>query len=348
MDDFLKKFFPSVYQKTQERGAAHNSYCIYDNHLLTLFTSSLYFAALVASLFASKVTRALGRRVSVFVGGLAFLFGSIINGFATNVELLIIGRLLLGVGVGFSNQAVPVYLCEMAPAKIRGALSIGILQMAIAVGLLLATFVNYQTAAIEGGWGWRVSLTLAAIPAVLMTIGSLFLPDTPSSTIERGHQEEARRILQKIRGTENVDQEFWDLVAASEAAKKVDNSWRNIFLPRYRPQLVICFLIPLFQQLTGINVIMFYSPVIFMTLGFGDKAALMSATITGFINVLATLVSVFSVDKFGRRALFLQAGVQIVICQVQKNYPKDFLHRSHSHTTPITNAQCLLSFCRLR
>ncbi|KAK4743820.1 hypothetical protein SAY87_010132 [Trapa incisa] len=242
MDDFLKKFFPSVYQKTpQQPGAAsppHKRYCLYDNHLLTLFTSSLYLGALVASLLASKVTLTLGRRVSIFVSGLAFLFGSIVNGIATNLEHLIIGQLMLGVGVGFSNQVVPVYLSEIAPARLRGALSIGILQMAIAAGLLLATFVNYQTAGIGGGWGWRVSLTLAAVPAMLMTVGALFLPDTPRSTIERRHREEARRILQRIRG---ADQE-------------------------YRPQLVICFILPFFQQLTGINVIMFYSPVIFMTL----------------------------------------------------------------------------------
>lgn len=212
-------------------------------------------------------------------------------------------------------QSVPVYLSEMAPAQIRGALNIGF-QIAITVGILIANFVNYGTAEIEGGWGWRVSLALAGVPAVLMTVGSVFLPDTPNSIIERGHHEEARRMLQKVRGTEDVDQEFQDLVAASEAAKKVENPWRNILLPRYKPQLAICSLVPFFQQLTGINVIMFYAPVLFKTLGFGDKASLMSAAITGVINVLATFVSVFTVDKFGRRALFLEGGAQMLICQV--------------------------------
>lgn len=105
MDEFLKKFFPSVYHKTKD-GTAHdkNEYCKYDNHLLTLFTSSLYLAALVASFFASVVTRALGRKVSMFIGGVAFLIGAILNGIAMNIALLIIGRLLLGVGVGFANQ----------------------------------------------------------------------------------------------------------------------------------------------------------------------------------------------------------------------------------------------------
>lgn len=203
----------------------------------------------------------------------------------------------------------------MAPAKIRGALNIGF-QMAITIGILVAQLVNYGTAKIEGGWGWRVSLALAGVPAILMTLGSLFLPDTPNSIIERGGNDKAKEMLQKIRGTKNVDDEFQDLVDATEAAKKVEHPWRTITQPRYRPQLIMCILIPFFQQLTGINVIMFYAPVLFKTLGFGDDASLMSAVITGTVNVIATLVSIFSVDRFGRRILFLEGGAQMIICQV--------------------------------
>lgn len=189
-------------------------------------------------------------------------------------------------------------------------------QMAITIGILMANLVNYGTSKIKGSYGWRVSLALAAVPAVLMTVGALFLPDTPNSILERGNTEKARKMLQKIRGTDSVDEEFQDLLEASEAAKKVQHPWRNIIQPRYRPQLVICSLVPFFQQLTGINVIMFYAPVLFLTLGFGDEASLMSAVITGGVNVLATLVSIFTVDKFGRRLLFLEGGIQMIVCQV--------------------------------
>lgn len=209
-------------------------------------------------------------------------------------------------------QSVPVYLSEMAPAKLRGALNIGF-QMAITIGILAAQLVNYGTAKIKGGYGWRVSLALAAVPAIIMTVGSLFLPDTPNSLIERGHREKAKAMLQKIRGTEKVDEEFQDLIDASEASKLVQHPWKNITQPRYRPQFVIALLIPFFQQLTGINVIMFYAPVLFKTLGFGDDASLMSAVISGVVNVIATIVSIISVDRFGRRALFLQGGIQMLI-----------------------------------
>jgi MFS family permease len=212
-------------------------------------------------------------------------------------------------------QSVPVYLSEMAPAKLRGALNIGF-QMAITIGILAANLINYGTAQIKGGWGWRLSLGLAAVPAIMMTVGSLFLPDTPNSILERGHAEKAKQMLRKVRGTDNVDDEFQDLIDATEAAKKVAHPWRNILERRYRPQLVICILVPFFQQLTGINVIMFYAPVLFKTLGFGGNASLISAVITGVVNVLATVVSIFTVDKFGRRLLFLEGGIQMTLCQV--------------------------------
>ena len=205
----------------------------------------------------------------------------------------------------------------MAPAKLRGALNMGF-QMAITIGILVANLVNFGTAKIKAGYGWRVSLALAAVPAIMMTVGALFLPETPNSILERGNQEKAKKMLQKIRGSDNVEEEFQDLLEASEAAKSVEHPWRNIIQPKYRPQLVICSLIPFFQQLTGINVIMFYAPVLFLTLGFGDEASLMSAVITGVVNVLATVVSIATVDKFGRRILFLEGGIQMIICQVIK------------------------------
>ncbi|KAF5179202.1 Sugar transport protein [Thalictrum thalictroides] len=313
MEPFLSKFFPSVEKKM--KNAHENQYCKFDSQLLTSFTSSLYIAALVASFFASATTRALGRKVSMLVGGLVFLVGAVLNGAASNIEMLIIGRLLLGVGVGFANQSVPVYLSEMAPAKLRGALNMGF-QLAITIGILVAQLVNYGTNKIKEGYGWRVSLALAAVPAFIMIVGSVFLPDTPNSLIERGHQEKAKSMLQKVRGTDNVDDEFQDLVDASEASKQIQHPWTNILEPKYRPHLIMSIAIPFFQQLTGINVIMFYAPVLFKTIGFGDDASLMSAVISGVVNVAATFVSILCVDKYGRRFLFLQGGAQMLICQI--------------------------------
>ncbi|KAJ3670279.1 hypothetical protein LUZ60_010603 [Juncus effusus] len=314
MDPFLLKFFPSVYRKEKEKESV-NQYCKFDSQLLTTFTSSLYLAALVASFCAATVTRVFGRKWSMFGGGLTFLVGAALNGAAQNVLMLILGRILLGIGVGFANQSVPVYLSEMAPAPLRGMLNIGF-QLMITIGILAANLINYGTDKIKSGNGWRISLALAAVPAGIITLGSLFLPDTPNSMIDRGHDEAARKMLRRIRGTDDIDEEYNDLVAASRESKLVEHPWANILERKYRAQLTMAILIPLFQQFTGINVIMFYAPVLFKTIGFGSDASLMSAVITGLVNVFATLVSLFSVDKAGRRKLFLWGGTQMLICQI--------------------------------
>ncbi|XP_022927581.1 sugar carrier protein C-like [Cucurbita moschata] len=314
MDSFLEKFFPSVFRKKHQKETT-NQYCQYDSEALTLFTSSLYLAALLSSLVASTVTRRFGRKLSMLFGGMLFCSGAIINAAAKNVLMLILGRILLGFGIGFANQSVPLYLSEMAPYKYRGALNIGF-QLSITVGILIANVLNFFFAKIKGGWGWRLSLGGAVVPALIITVGAFVLPDTPNSMIERGRHDEARHQLKRIRGIDDIDEEFNDLVTASVASNQVENSWTNLLKQKYRPHLTMAILIPFFQQLTGINVIMFYAPVLFDTIGFGSEAALMSAVITGCVFVSATVVSIYGVDKWGRRLLFLEGGIQMLICQI--------------------------------
>lgn len=203
----------------------------------------------------------------------------------------------------------------MAPARLRGMLNISF-QLMCTIGILVANLINYGTAKIGGGWGWRIGLGLAAVPAAIITLGALVLPDTPNSLIERGHDEKAKAQLRRIRGTDNIHAEFEDLVAASEEAKSVKHPWKNIRKSKNRPQLIFSILIPFFQQITGMNIIMFYAPVLFKTIGFGDDASLMSAVITGIVNLVATFVSIAVVDKFGRRILFLEGGIQMIFAQV--------------------------------
>lgn len=314
MDDFLKEFFPKVFRRKQAH-LNETDYCKYDNQILTLFTSSLYFAGLISTFAASYVTRSKGRRGSIIVGSLSFFLGAILNAAAVNISMLIIGRIFLGIGIGFGNQAVPLYLSEMAPAKVRGAVN-QLFQLTTCLGILVANIINYFTEQIHP-WGWRLSLGLATVPATLMFIGGLILPETPNSLVERDRLEEAKRILIKVRGTTNIDAELADLIEASNAAKEVKNPFRNLLARRNRPQLVLGALgIPAFQQLTGNNSILFYAPVMFQTLGFGSNASLFSTLITGVALVVAALISMSLVDKFGRRAFFLEAGAEMFIYMI--------------------------------
>ncbi|CAL5038712.1 unnamed protein product [Urochloa decumbens] len=317
MDPFLLRFFPSVYRKQREASAAGGGgspYCMFDSQLLTTFTSSIFLSALAASLVAASFTRAAGRKWSMFCGGATFLAGCVLNAAAESVLMLILGRVLLGLGVGFASQSAPLYLSEMAPARMRGMLNNGF-NLMITVGILLATLANYGAQKVAGGWGWRLSLGLAAVPATIIVAGSFFLHDTPNSLLERGRPEEAKRMLRRVRGVEDVDDEYADLVAASAASRAVTRPWRDILRRRYRPQLVVAVAVPACQQLTGI-VLQTYAPVLFKTAGFGGSASLMSAVITGAVNLVATLVSVFTVDRLGRRALLLEGGVQMLISMV--------------------------------
>ncbi|XP_071707580.1 hexose carrier protein HEX6 [Rutidosis leptorrhynchoides] len=313
MAPFLEKFFPKVYTKMIKDTKISN-YCKFDSQLLTSFTSSLYVAGLIATFFASPITRAFGRRPTILIGGIAFLLGAALGGAAFNLYMLIIGRILLGVGVGFANQSVPLYLSEMAPSRYRGAFNMGF-QFCVGVGVLIANLLNYGTQKIKQGWGWRISLAMAAVPALILTFGALFLPETPNSLIHKDSNK-AKQMLRKIRGTDDIQPEFDDLVVANEISKTIKHPFRNILRQKYRPQLVMAILIPFFQQVTGINVISFYAPILFRTIGFGESASLMSAVVTGLVGLSMTFLSLLIVDKVGRRTLFTIGGVQMFISQI--------------------------------
>lgn len=188
-------------------------------------------------------------------------------------------------------------------------------QLATTLGIFIANMINYGTSKIHP-WGWRLSLGLAAAPAFIMTFGGLLLPETPNSLIEQGNKIEGRRVLEKIRGTENVDAEFEDMVDASELAQSIKHPFRNILKRRNRPQLIMAILMPTFQILTGINIILFYAPVLFQSMGFKRTASLYSSALTGAVLVSSTVLSMATVDRYGRRILLITGGIQMIICQV--------------------------------
>ncbi|KAH9604832.1 hypothetical protein KSS87_016514 [Heliosperma pusillum] len=312
MDGFLSRFFHGVYEKKKQ--AHENNYCKFNDQVLAAFTSSLYLAGLVASLVASPITRNYGRRITIIFGGIFFLTGATLNAAAVNVQMLLLGRIMLGFGIGFGNQAVPLYLSEMPPTHIRGGVNM-LFQLATTLGIFTANMINYGTSKLEP-WGWRLSLGLAALPASLMIIGGLLVPETPNSLIQRGYIERGRKVLEKTRGTKDVSAEFQDMLDASEFAKSIKHPFRNILERRNRPQLIMAIFMPTFQILTGINSILFYAPVLFQSMGFAANASLYSSALTGAVLASSTLISIATVDRLGRRVLLISGGIQMVICQV--------------------------------
>ncbi|KAK4385154.1 Hexose carrier protein HEX6 [Sesamum angolense] len=211
------------------------------------------------------------------------MLGAAIGGAAYNVYMLILGRVLLGVGLGFTNQSVPLYLAEMAPSTYRGAFNIAF-QICVSAGQISATVINYET---------------------------------PNSLIQHSNEhEKAKKMLQRIRGTDDVQAELDDLVEASYASQAVKHPFKNLMRRKYRPQLVMSVAIPFFQQITGINVISFYAPLLFLTMGSGENASLLASTVMGLVGSSFVLLALVLVDRIGRRALFHIGGIQMLISQV--------------------------------
>ncbi|KAH7854241.1 hypothetical protein Vadar_011647 [Vaccinium darrowii] len=284
MEPFLKKFFPEVYTKIKEDTKISN-YCKFDNQLLTSFTSSLYAAGLIASFFASSFSQAFGHRHSILVGGIACFAGAALGGAAFNVYMLFFSRVLLGVGVGFVNQSVPLYLSEMAPPKYRGAINSGF-PFNANIGAILANLINYGTEKIKGGWGWRISLAMAAVPGAILTLGALFLPETPNSLIQRNtHPQAAKSMLQRIRGTQDVQSELDDLIKAGEISKTIKHPFKTIVQKKY-------------------------------SMGIGESASLMAAVVLGVVSAGSNFIAMLIVDKLGRRVLLMAGGIQVLVSQV--------------------------------
>ncbi|KAK9808487.1 hypothetical protein WJX73_000469 [Symbiochloris irregularis] len=310
--EFQRKFLPDVYRVNFLEGGDVGNYCKFDSQILQLFVSVLYLAAAVIAPLAGVIANWRGRQICLLTSGCLFGIGIILLATAQNVAMVVLGRILMGGGVGFANSSSTLYIVEVAPPRLRGGLGI-MFQLVQTLGILIAYVYNYAFDTID--WGWRLSIALGGVFAALVVIGALVLPDTPISLLNRGRPEDARRVLERVRGTANVDAEFQEMTEIVTASKKVPNSFKSLlFNPRYRPQLAVVIAMPIFQQWTGINAVIFYTPQIFSYVS--HSKGLEDTVVVGAVNVAATLVSTFTVDRFGRKFLFTEGGLQMAVCMI--------------------------------
>lgn len=201
MPGFLQRFFPGITDSTSDVSTAtdraspdNDAFCQFNSQALSWFTSSLFIAGAFAAIPGAWVTRHYGRKRTMLIAGLLFDLGVIFLAAAYHLAMLILGRVLLGIAVAFASVSVTLYNSEMAPAQIRGRLN-QIFQIVLTLGVFVAQAINIGTAHIYPN-GWRISLALAGMPAIVLTFGGIFLPDTPNSLIERGKKEEGRKVSQ--------------------------------------------------------------------------------------------------------------------------------------------------------
>ncbi|NKE36919.1 sugar porter family MFS transporter [Natronococcus sp. JC468] len=263
-----------------------------------IIVSGAMIGAIVGAAFGGRLADRLGRRRLILVGAVIFFVGSLIMAVAPNVEVLIVGRIVDGVGVGFASVVGPLYLSEISPPKIRGSL-VSLNQLTITSGILIAYLVNY---AFSNGGEWRWMLGLGMVPAAVLFAGMVFMPESPRWLYEQGREADAREVLARTRSENQVAEELGEI---KETIQTESGTLRDLFQSWVRPMLIVGVGLALFQQVTGINTVMYYAPTILESTGFQDTASLLATVGIGVVNVVMTVVAVLLIDRTGRRPLLL-------------------------------------------
>lgn len=265
-----------------------------------LATSSVLIGAILGAIAGGALGDRLGRRLSIVYATLLFLAGTLIVSVANGMSAFLIGRVLIGAAIGVASFMVPLYISELAPAHIRGSM-VSLNQFAVTVGILVSYGVNYYYASTEN---WRAMFAVGAIPGLILLFGMYALPDSPRWLVSVGLRDVAATVLRKIRGEPDVTEEMTEIDEAirSESGGKVS----DLLAPPVRLALIIGVGLAILQQVTGVNTVIYYAPAIFKGAGLqSDTAAIAATSGIGVVNVVFTGVSIWLIDRVGRRPLLL-------------------------------------------
>lgn len=261
------------------------------------------WGTVIGAIFGGIPTNQLGRKKTLLIIGILFSISAAGTALANNPFVFAFFRFIGGLGIGVSTIAAPAYISEISPAKDRGTL-VGLYQFNIVLGILCAFLSNYLLSDV-GVNAWRWMLGVQVFPSVLYLVMAFTIPESPRWLFTKDKADEARIIFDKIGSKEDV-QSIMD-----ELQKNSSNSasHENIFIKKYRFQLILVFLIAAFNQLSGINAFLYYAPRIFEEAGLGAKTALLSSIGIGFINLLFTLIGVYLIDRLGRKKLMFFGSI---------------------------------------
>lgn len=270
-----------------------------------LVTSSLLFGAAFGAIFGGRLSDRKGRRKTIISVAFIFLIATIGCSIAPNMEIMVLSRFILGLAVGATSVTVPAFLAEMAPAEKRGRL-VTQNELMIVTGQLLAYIFNAVLANSFGDMGniWRYMLVIATLPAVLLWLGMLIVPESPRWLASKGNIKGALQVLEKIRERMQARKELEEIENTIVNEGKVKKAtFRDLKLPHVRRIILIGIGIAMIQQLTGVNSIMYYGTEILKDAGFSTEAALIGNIANGVISVAATFVGIALLDKVGRRPM---------------------------------------------
>ena len=238
-----------------------------DNGMIEIITASGLCGAILGALFCGKVTDTLGRRKVILASAVVFAIGALWSGFAPDVYHLIASRLFLGVAIGVSSFAVPLYIAEISPAKKRGAL-VSMFQLMVTIGVLVSYLSDLFFADESRIDCWRPMFYVGVIPAIVLFVGMLCMPETPRWLIGRGREQEGLAVLSRIESPESRNDAFEAIRKEVAKSREEKSGYRELFKPWLRNAVIICIGIMFFQQFVGINTVIYYSPKIFLMAGF--------------------------------------------------------------------------------
>ncbi len=264
--------------------------------------SILTIGCVIGVMFSGNLADKYGRKNMLYMASFLFLVSVIGEATAQNIIIFQCFRFLGGLAVGTASVASPMYISEIAPADKRGKM-VSINQLAIVTGILLGFFTNYFLAK-TGDNNWRWMLVVMAIPSLALLILLFFVPRSPRWLASVGRSEKAMQVLQKIVGKDQASQELAE-IQQSLSKKEEKSTLKGLLKSKSKSVLFIGILLAVFQQITGINAIMYYAPIIFESIGFSTDSALFQTILIGSINVLFTVVAMLFIDKKGRKPLLL-------------------------------------------
>jgi len=295
--------------------------------------SSALFGCIVGAAITGYLTDKYGRKIPLFFAAFLFIFTSMGTGAASSFSMFMTFRILGGIGIGIASGVSPVYIAEISPAHMRGKL-VAINQLTISLGVLSAQVINMliaQPVAIgatdemifnswNGQMGWRWMFWACSIPAAIFFLLLWFVPESPRWLVKAGKTQKAFTILKKIGGDEYATAERKEIVQTINPDEQLP--FRTLFSKGLAPVLVLGIGLAVFQQWCGINVIFNYAEEIFTSAGYGISGTLLNIVLTGIVSLIFTIISMFLVDRWGRKALMLlgAGGLAIVYIIIATGY----------------------------
>ncbi len=268
-----------------------------------LAIGSALWGTVLGSLVGGWPTERFGRKNTLLVLGVLYFVSAVWCAVAPDVYHLMIARFIGGIAIGVSTVAAPLYISEIAPPKSRGWMT-GMFQFNIVFGILVAFASNWLVERVVAEHAWRWMLGIVAVPSLLYTVMAFGIPESPRWLLRRGHRERGIDTLRRINPTLSVV-EVEALAAEIEGASQSETGGglRGFFTKRLRVPILLAFLIAFFNQLSGINAVLYFAPRIFKLTGLGDQAALLQSVGIGVTNLIFTFVGLWLIDRLGRRTL---------------------------------------------